>query len=64
MENTVKYKQTGSTIPYPRVEWKCECGFRLCINEGYNIDWRSDDYGKLKPPTGKCMKCKGEISVG
>ena len=65
MEKQVNYKQTGRKLPYPRVEWKCqECGFLLCICEGYNMDYRSNDYGKLVYPTGKCLKCKGEIAVG
>ena len=62
MSETVKYTQTGVELAYPRVEWKCECGFRLCIIEGYNMNWESDNYGKLVYPKGKCMKCKCEIS--
>jgi len=64
MANKVTYKQTENKLPYPRVEWKCECGFRLALMQGYNPDWNSDDYGKLVHPSGKCMKCNGEISVG
>lgn len=62
MEKQVNYKQTSRILPYPRVEWVCEeCGFLLCICEGYNMDYRSNDYGKVVYPHGKCIKCKGEI---
>ena len=64
MAKKVKYTQTNDEIPYPRVKWECECGFILALMQGYNPDYKSDDYGKLVHPSGKCMKCKGEISVG
>jgi len=52
-----------SGIPFPRVLYKSDCGYELCIIEGYE---RDKDYGitdKLALPSGECRKCKKEIYV-
>lgn len=35
-------KDEQQTAPYPRVEYTAQCGFRLCIMEGYEIDTQTD----------------------
>ena len=48
---------------FPRVNWVSECGFKLTVVEGYNMDHKNDSYGKINPPSGKCLKCKEEITA-
>ena len=47
--------------PYPRVEYKSDCGFILVKTEGYNSDFNSEDFGELIHPKGVCLKCKNRI---
>ena len=59
-----KYVRLEETkAPYPRAEYKAECGFRLVTTQGFNPDWNSYDYGKKVHPEGDCMKCKTKIEV-
>ena len=60
-EDFAIYKRTFNKIPYPRVEWECNCGFKHCINEGFEQDYRKDNFKEIRFPTGKCLKCKKEI---
>lgn len=58
-----KYQKSLQDLPYPRVQFESECGFKLVLAEGYNQDWKSKDYGKIKIPQGKCLKCQSLIEV-
>jgi hypothetical protein len=59
-----KDKPQPKTLPYPRVTFTSECGFKLMLNEGYGMDWRNhENYGHPVYPKGKCMKCKEEIEM-
>ena len=60
-EDFAIYKRTFNKIPYPRVEWECNCGFKYCLNEGFEQDYRKDNFKEIRFPTGKCLKCKKEI---
>ena len=60
-EDFAIYKRTFNKIPYPRVEWECNCGFKHCLNEGFEQDYRKDNFKEIRLPTGKCLKCKKEI---
>ena len=62
-EDFAIYKRTFNKIPYPRVEWECNCGFKHCINEGFEQDYRKDNFKEIRLPTGKCLKCKKEIRI-
>ena len=51
-------------IPYPRVQFESECGFKLTLTQGYNDNWKDyDNFGKPINPSGKCIKCKSEIEI-
>lgn len=59
-----KSKPQPENIPYPRVQFESECGFKLVLNEGYDKDWtKHQTYGHPVNPKGKCMKCQSEIEV-
>ena len=62
-EDFAIYKRTFNNIPYPRVEWECNCGFKHCINEGFEQDYRKDNFKEIRLPTGRCLKCKKEIKT-
>jgi len=57
------YRQSKTKYPYPLVKWVCDCGYQQAIMAGYNLNFNSDDYGKLVIPTGTCTKCKKEIEA-
>lgn len=64
-------KDEQQAAPYPRVEYTAQCGFRLCIMEGYEVDTQTDSLGnqfqtrstRLVVPSGKCMQCGENITV-
>ena len=62
-EDFAIYKRTFNEIPYPRVEWECNCGFKHCLNEGFERDYRKDNFKEIRLPTGRCLKCKKEIKT-
>ena len=62
-EDFAIYKRTFNNIPYPRVEWECNCGFKHCLNEGFEQDYRKDNFKEIRLPTGNCLKCKKEIKT-
>lgn len=62
-EDFAIYKRTFNKIPYPRVEWECNCGFKHCLNEGFERDYRKDNFKEIRLPTGRCLKCKKEIKT-
>ena len=62
-EDFAIYKRTFNKIPYPRVEWECNCGFKHCLNEGFEQDYRKDNFKEIRLPTGNCLKCKKEIKT-
>ena len=59
-----KSKPQPKNIPYPRVQFESECGFKLVLTEGYDQDWHNHKkYGQPLLPKGKCLKCQSEIEV-
>jgi hypothetical protein len=51
-------------LPYPRASFTGECGFKLVLIEGYDMDWKNNKtYGKPIFPKGKCMKCNTDIEA-
>lgn len=62
-EDFAIYKRTFNNIPYPRVEWECNCGFKHCLNEGFEQDYRKDNFKEIRLPNGNCLKCKKEIKT-
>lgn len=62
-EDFAIYKRTFNNIPYPRVEWECNCGFKHCLNEGFEQDYRKDNFKEIRLPIGNCLKCKKEIKT-
>ena len=58
-----KYIKTKKELPYSRTYYKSKCGFQLMLVTGYNMDYKSNDYGKIIHPSGKCMLCKDEIEI-
>jgi hypothetical protein len=46
--------------PFPRTKWQAECGFIYVLMQGYYPE--NHTYHVLKP-TGKCSKCKDEITT-
>ena len=62
-EDFAIYKRTFNNIPYPRVEWECNCGFKHCLNEGFEQDYRKYNFKEIRLPTGNCLKCKKEIKT-
>lgn len=62
MCNYKKSEPQPKTIPYPRVQFESECGLKVVLKEGRNLDWRNSNvYGQVELPSGKCMKCNDEI---
>jgi hypothetical protein len=50
-------------IPYENVLFESECGLKVFLKEGRSLDWRdTNKLGQVKLPSGKCMKCNGEIN--
>ena len=66
LENTCNYKKSElqpENIPYPRVQFESECGFKLVLTDGYDMNWKDHEkYGTPILPRGKCMKCNKEIT--
>jgi hypothetical protein len=63
MCNYKKSNPQPKNIPNPRVQFESECGFKLVLNEGFNMNWQ--DYKKYRNPilpSGKCMKCNNDIN--
>lgn len=59
-----KSKPQPESIPYPRVQFESECGFKLVLIEGYDQDWtKHKTYGEPIIPKGRCMKCNTEIEI-
>lgn len=59
-----KSKPQPKNIPYPRVQFESECGFKLVLTEGYDQDWtKHKTYGEPIIPKGNCLKCQSEIEV-
>jgi hypothetical protein len=63
MCNYKKSEHQPKNIPYPRVQFESECGFKLVLIEGYDMNWQDHNkYANLILPSGKCMKCNNEIT--
>ena len=58
-----KSKPQPESIPYPRVQFESECGFKLVLTDGYDQDWTKQTYGEPIIPKGNCLKCQSEIEV-
>jgi len=66
-----KYKISKEKLPYPRVMYDCECGFKYVMLEGYEQKNYSDSGGgkfagrtkNLLKPQGICSKCKKKIII-
>ena len=56
-----EYNLSSKEDHYPRVTYDCECGFEYVKMEGYQFDIDGGRTNNLCPPTGKCMKCNGDI---
>lgn len=62
MCNYKKSEPQPEKMLYPRVQFESECGFKLILIEGYDMDWRDHSkYGNPILPIGKCMKCNSDI---
>ena len=57
-----KYIQDkDSTAPYPRAEYKTECGINVVIVEGYKVDEDGYPTSYLNQKDGICMNCRNYI---
>ncbi len=61
---TCRYELDESKpLPFPRVGWIGECGYRLALLEGYNVNYinnpafDNETTCKYRLPTGLCSKC-------
>ena len=59
--NTCAYTKNNKA-PYPRVSYDAECGYQLCIMEGYKIGTSNERLSELNLPAGVCRKCGKDIA--
>ena len=61
MCNYRKQEPQPKTIKYPAIQYESECGFLLVLftQDTKLIDFKMCDIPVL--PSGKCMKCNGDI---
>jgi len=54
---------TENIAPWPRLNYRSICGFRLCEINGYKTDEFCNPSNEIKTLAGKCMKCGKPIKV-